>query len=102
MLIKMKLPERKEHPFPEPNDERGIWLFYEDKGFNECREVVESLNPEMEIDIEAFAKEMFEICTFPEPTPWDGLDQRQKDRWKANSMLLKANAHVWLKEVGGE
>ena len=56
----------------------------------------------MEIDIEAFAKEMFEICTFPEPTPWDGLDQRQKDRWKANSMLLKANAHVWLKEMGGE
>ena len=52
----------------------------------------------MEIDIEAFAKEMFDICTFPEPTPWDGLDQRQKDRWKANSMLLKANAHVWLKE----
>ena len=99
MLIKLKLPERKEH---RPSCVALRQLQMCDCGiqyWNDYRDQVESLNPEMEIDIEAFAKEMFEICTFPEPTPWEGLDQRQKDRWKANSMVLKANAHVWLKEV---
>ena len=102
MLIKMKLPERKEHPFPEPNDERGIWLFYEDKGFNECREVVEYLNPEMEIDIEAFAKEMFEVCVYPGLEKWEEQTNHIKTRWRTNAEIIRDNAHVWLKEMGGE
>ena len=55
----------------------------------------------MEIDIEAFAKEMFEICVYPAPDYWKDQDENTKSRWRTNAEIIRDNAHVWLKEVGG-
>ena len=56
----------------------------------------------MEIDIEAFAKDMFEVCHYPAPEYWKDQDENTKSRWRTNAEIIRDKAHVWLKEVGGE
>ena len=102
MLIKLKLPEIIDPLTIVSGLRNGRESDAYIEGFNRCRDLVESLNQPlvrgMEIDVEAFAKKMFEICTFPEPTPWEGLNQKTQDRWKLNAVIIGENAHVWLKE----
>ena len=56
--------------------------------FNECRDLVESLNQPlvrgMEIDVEAFAKEMFEVCVYPGLEKWEEQTNHIKTRWRTN------------------
>ena len=99
MLIKLKLPERKD-------DNTDTYLDSENSGYNKAISEVESLNQPlvrgMEIDVEAFAKEMFEICVYPAPDYWKDQDENTKSRWRTNAEIIRDKAHVWLKEVGGE
>ena len=55
----------------------------------------------MEIDVDAFAKDMFEVCHYPAPEYWKDQDENTKSRWRTNAEIIRDNAHVWLKEVGG-
>lgn len=101
MLIKMKLPERK----TEIQGNNMMYMTPTDSGFNQALDEIESLNQPlvrgMEIDVEAFAKEMFEICVYPAPDYWKDQDENTKSRWRTNAEIIRDNAHVWLKEVGG-
>ena len=56
----------------------------------------------MEIDVDAFAKDMFEVCHYPAPEYWKDQDENTKSRWRTNAEIIRDKAHVWLKEVGGE
>lgn len=55
-----------------------------------------------EIDIESFAKEMFEVCVYPGLEKWEEQTNHIKTRWRTNAEIIRDNAHVWLKEMGGE
>ena len=52
----------------------------------------------MEIDVEAFAKEMFEVCVYPGLEKWVEQTNHIKTRWRTNAEIIRDNAHVWLKE----
>ena len=102
MLIKLKLPEKLERG--NGHDKRcKCTVCFHSYGYAQALDEISTMNQPLVrgivIDIETFAKEMFEMCTFPEPTPWEELDQKTQDRWKANALVLSKRANVWLKEV---
>ena len=101
MLIKLKLPEKVEIE-ETASDCRS---FYQ-QAWNDCIDEISKLNQPlvrgMEIDIEAFAKDMFEVCHYPAPEYWKDQDENTKSRWRTNAEIIRDKAHVWLKEVGGE
>lgn len=72
------------------------WLT--DKGFSRRPE---PLVRGTEIDIESFAKEMFEVCVYPGLEKWEEQTNHIKTRWRTNAEIIRDKAHVWLKEVGG-
>ena len=104
MLIKLKLPERKVKVEIQGEDfQKKILYDLEADVYNECLDNIESLNQPLvrglEIDVEAFAKEIFEICHYPAPEYWKDQDENTKSRWRTNAEIIRDNAHVWLKEV---
>ena len=52
----------------------------------------------MEIDVDAFAKDMFEVCVYPGLEKWEEQTNHIKTRWRTNAEIIRDNAHVWLKE----
>ena len=102
MLIKMKLPERK----TEIQGNNMMYMTPTDSGFNQALDEIESLNQPlvrgMEIDVEALAMEVHFVDGInSDPNrkqrAWDVC--KQKERYIEMANHLKANAHVWLKEV---
>lgn len=94
MLIKMKLPERKEH---RPSCVALRQLQMCDCGiqyWNDYRDQIESLNQPlvrgMEIDVEALENIIINFA----------FKMRHEElHFKDMAADIKANAHVWLKEV---
>ena len=99
MLIKLKLPEKVEIE-ETASDCRS---FYQ-QAWNDCIDEISKLNQPlvrgMEIDIEAFAKDMFEVCVYPGLEKWEEQTNHIKTRWRTNAEIIRDNAHVWLKEKG--
>ena len=99
MLIKLKLPERKE----------TIHKLLYREGFNDALQEVESMNQPlvrgMEIDMEIDVEELAKICHSNSGASrmfssyWDCMGEQDKDVFRREAKLIKANAHVWLKEV---
>lgn len=71
------------------------WEYFVSEGYSRRPE---PLVRGMEIDIEAFAKDMFEVCHYPAPEYWKDQDENTKSRWRTNAEIIRDKAHVWLKE----
>ena len=90
MLIKMKLPERK----TEIQGNNMMYMTPTDSGFNQALDEIESLNQPlvrgMEIDVEALENIIINFA----------FKMRHEElHFKDMAADIKANAHVWLKEV---
>ena len=91
MLIKLKLPERKELFYPEKVGNPIFWKG-RTEGFNACLAEVESLNQPLVRGMEIDVEELTRLIRIQNKDTTDAND-------KALAVYLKANAHVWLKEV---
>lgn len=100
MLIKMKLPERKDSPNGMACTCHAIasvecccgadWA--DNEPFNEALDLVESLNQPLVRGMEIDVAELTRLIRIQNKCTTDAND-------KALAVYLKANAHVWLKEV---
>ena len=88
MLIKMKLPERK----TEIQGNNMMYMTPTDSGFNQALDEIESLNQPLVRGMEIDVEELTRLIRIQNKDTTDAND-------KALAVYLKANAHVWLKEV---
>ena len=45
-------------------------------------------NKETQKDVEGLAKELYEVCCYPEPTPYNNIAQNDKDVWKYRASII--------------
>lgn len=83
MPLKLKLPERSIARWGSENQE--VYVAYSN-GFNKCLAEVQSLNPEMEIDVAAMMKVISEHHS-----------GNVQEAWFICQDLI-ANSHKWIKE----
>ncbi len=62
-------------------------------GYNQA---LQDCDLSLECDVEAMAKELYEICTYPDPTPWEDETVIQ-DAWRTRASIICEQLPKFLK-----